>query len=157
MPLPFRTKAPTEWRLPRGEARFANEVAGDLRGRSLLAGPPLSWVASLVVPGVRLEAARHKDTLHVFANVGRPEEGRRRIAAWEWARRCEAFPVGAAAAAESLRRGVDALVFPVCPATAGGERELQAVLEGAPGRWREAHRAHGYRLWLRTDVGSAAE
>ena len=151
MPLPFRTKAPGEWRLPRNEARFAREVASDLRGRSLLAGPPFSWVASLVVPGVRLEAARHKDTLHVFANVGRPEEGRRRIAAWEWARRCESFPVGAAAAAESLRRGVDALVFPSCPPGAAGDQERRALLESAPGHWVEVHRAHGYRLWVRAD------
>ena len=157
MPTPLRTKAPLAWRLPEAEARFVSEAAAYLEGRSLLAGPPLSWVAPLVVRGLRVEAARHRDTLHVFANAGRPEEGRRRIAAWEWARECAGFPLGAQAAAESLRSGrVDALVFPTCPPGASGERERRVLLEQLPARWREVHRGHGYRLWLREGPREAA-
>ena len=90
----MRPQVLVDVRLPAPEARFVAEARPFLEHRSLLAGPPTSWLAPLLVPGLRVEAARQKDTRHVFSNAGRPEEGERRLAAWEWARRGEPVPAG---------------------------------------------------------------
>jgi hypothetical protein len=144
----FATKAPWELRFEPDSQRFVRSVASELEGRSLLAPPGLAPVAALLVPSLRLEAARFQDTRHVFANADRAAEGERRIQAWSWAGRCDAWPPGARAAAESLARGVDALILRDCASDSGAVGERSRLLAAQSRSWREVHRAHGFALWL---------
>jgi hypothetical protein len=150
----YGTKAPFALRVPAAHARFLEPVRNQLSGRRLLAAPGISTTAPLLFPSIQVDAARLKDTRHVFANVGRAEEGERRIAAWLWAGRCGPDPAGARAAAKLLASGTNALIVRDCRGAAAGpaqraEAERARVLAGAGGRWSEVSRSDGYALYLR--------
>lgn len=142
-------KAPWQTRLPSGTARFARLAAPELAGRDVLAGQGMAWMLALLEPTARFEAVRALDTLHLFRNAGREAEGARRVRAAHWAGRCRALPAGAAAARESMARGVSALVYADCPGPVAAERA--SVLASAPGAWSQAVREAGWVLWLRED------
>jgi hypothetical protein len=150
----YATKAPFALRVPAAHARFLAPVRNELSGRRLLAAPGISTTAPLLFPSIRVDAARLKDTRHVFANIGRPAEGERRIAAWQWAGRCSPDPAGARAAAQLLASGTNALVVRDCTGAAAGpaqraEAERNRVLTGAGGHWSEVARSDGFVLYLR--------
>lgn len=141
------TKSPFAYRLPPAALAFVRDVAPRLEGRNLLAPAGISWVAPLLVPGLRLEVARRSDTLHHFRNLGRDAEGRRRLLAWRWVGQCTPSEAGEAAARASIDGGVDAVVHVVCPGALATLHD--GLFEGAPGTWREAARGHGFVLVLR--------
>jgi len=157
----FTTKSPFDVRLPPDELAFLREVAPALEGRDLLAAPGIATSAALYVPSLRLEAARLKDTRHLFANVGRPLEGLRRTAAWQWMRACDVRAPGLAAFRESIRRGrreggVDALIFRDCGREAPMAGLRGRLLEQSPGRWVEVARDHGFVLFVRDPQRAAS-
>jgi hypothetical protein len=141
-------KAPFEVRLPPVERHFVRRAAAELAGRHLLAARGISTTAALLVPGLIIEAARLQDTRHVFANAGRPEEGIRRLRAWEWASRCgPAGRAAQAAVATSVEQGVDAVIVVDCGEAAVAER--RRLLERGGARFRPVLREAGYVLYLR--------
>ena len=143
----YETKAPLELRFPPAELRFVRLARGDLAGRHLLAARGISVTAALMVPTLRIEAGRLQDTRHVFANAGDPNEGVRRLRAWEWASHCEApSPVGELAARESIAGGVDAVIAVDC---AGQDAARRRVLGHGGARFVEVLREDGYVLYLR--------
>lgn len=148
MPHTRAFKAPLELRFAPAELRFVRAAASELGGRNLLASPGIATTAALLVPSLRLEAARLQDTRHVFANAGRPEEGERRLQAWDWTGRCEQWMSGARAARLSLEAGVDALILRDCGADTRNEGDRQRLLRRDSKAWREVVRADGYVLYL---------
>ena len=107
----------------------------------------ISATAALLVPSLHLEAGRLQDTRHVFANAGDPAEGARRLAAWEWASRCEPQRPMVLAAQESIAQGVDAVIAVDC---GRDDAEIRRrVLGHAGGRFVEVLREDGYVLYLR--------
>lgn len=143
----YATKAPLELRLPPAELRFVRLARGELAARHLLAARGISVTAALLVPSLRIEAGRLQDTRHVFANAGDPNEGVRRLKAWEWASHCGApSPAGEAAARESISRGVDAVIAVDC---GGRDAARRRVLEHGGARFNEVLREGGYVLYLR--------
>jgi len=151
IPHRFAAKSPLELRLPPHELRFVREVAHELEGRSLLAAPGVAITAALRVPSLRLEAARLKDTKHVFANAGNPREGERRATAWAWMASCEPSSEGARAVRASIARDhpVDALIFHDCGRDGAIEAERSRVRAVPGARWSEVARSNGYVLYLR--------
>ena len=144
----FDVKSPLELRFDPGQLAFLRAVADDLAGRSLLAPPGVGPTAALLVPSVRLEAARLQDTRHVFANAGQAEEGERRLKAWEWTRRCNAWNPGAMAVRVSMREGVDAMILRDCGPRSKIDAERRRLMDRDAAPWREAHRSDGYILYL---------
>jgi len=142
----YEWKLPLEVRLPATELRFVRRARAELEGRSLLAAQGVSVTAALTVPGLRIEAARLQDTRHVFSNAGNPNEGIRRLKAWDWASRCDGT-TGEAAARISLEQGVDAFIGVDCGAGEAARR--QPVLQHDGARFVEVLREDGYVLYLR--------
>lgn len=146
----YATKSPLALRLPPDDVAFLAPLRAELAGRRLLAGQGIATSAALLVPSLRLEAARFMDTRHAFANAQREDEGLVRLAAWRWASSCEVDENGARAAAQLVRDGVDALIVRDCGSNARRERDLARVLEAAGERsFAAVARDHGYALFLR--------
>ena len=143
----YALKSPLALRLAPGEVTLLRRVESELSGRRLLAARGVSTTAGLLVPSVRLEASRLQDTRHVFSNAGDPEEGLRRIRAWEWASRCDWPRAAEAAAARSIERGVDAVLVVDCGPQDAARRA--PVLQRAGARFREVARESGLVLYLR--------
>jgi hypothetical protein len=144
----YATKAPFELRLPPAELRFVRLARAELDGRRLLAAQGVSVTAALLVPTLRIEAGRLQDTRHLFSNAGDPNEGARRLKAWEWASRCGAPARDTVRAArESIAGGVDAVIVVDCGLDDAERR--RAVLGHAGARFVEVLREDGYVLYLR--------
>ncbi|MEO2236788.1 MAG: hypothetical protein ABGW95_00860, partial [Candidatus Poseidoniia archaeon] len=94
-------------------------------------------------------AGRLQDTRHVFANAGDPNEGVRRLKAWEWASHCGS-PSRAeeAAARASMAGGVDAVIVVDCGLEDAAARRRVLTHRGA--RFVEVLREGGFVLYLRS-------
>jgi hypothetical protein len=145
----YTTKSPLELRLPAAELRFVRRARAELGGRHLLAARGVSATAALMVPTLRIEAGRLQDTRHVFANAGDPNEGVRRLKAWEWASHCGS-PSRAeeAAARASIAGGVDAVIVVDCGLEDAAARRRVLTHRGA--RFVEVLREGGFVLYLRS-------
>ncbi|MEE3331391.1 MAG: DUF6077 domain-containing protein [Myxococcota bacterium] len=144
----YSMKSPLALRLQPEQASFLEPVRHELVGRRLLGAPGIVTTAALLVPSLRIDAARLKDTRHVFANAGRSEEGEKRIAAWQWAGLCVPHPPGARAAAALFAEGTNALIVRDCPRGARIDAERARVLSASGKRWSEVARSHGFVLYL---------
>jgi hypothetical protein len=141
-------KRPWEYRFWRRELDFSRSVASRLKNRHVLAPVDLVMVLGLVEPTITFEATRSDYTFHVFACVGRKQEGQRRNAAQALVTRCEHTPDRDAALLESIRDGgVDAIV---CRDHGDRVRSLIGFVEQKTGlKWVEAERGNGYVLFIR--------
>ena len=146
----YETKPAFGLRFAPAQLRFLNSVRSELEGRRLLAAPGIATTAALLVPTVRIDAARLKDTRHVFANAGRLQEGVKRVAAWKWAGSCSPNPPGARAALSLIGDGTDALILRACPSNRLVDAERERVLTSGVADWREVLRADGFVLYLRS-------
>jgi hypothetical protein len=150
-------KAPSAPRFPPDHGAFAQEVAPQLSGRNLLAPDWVAVAVGLLNPSVHLEA-HATYSLNRFLSAGLRDEGLRRLEAQARVRECLPPDVRATyneALLQSLVNGVDTLIVQDCGPE--DEADLAAVLQRAPGQWRETHRAHGFRMLLRTDVGTQSD
>ena len=98
---------------------------------------------SLMDPSLRFVSIRIGDTLHIFRNANRAEDGARRVEAQRLVSGYEATPERRHALEEFLRRGLDAIVVPshAFPTLAG-------VLNEDHRNWTIAEETNEYRLIL---------
>jgi hypothetical protein len=98
---------------------------------------------SLLDPSLRFSSIRALETVHVFKNGKRTEEGIQRVQAQRLVTDGERAPERLEALRQVLRRGVDAMVV-----TAQAYPSITGLLEDENRRWRVAEETARYKLIL---------
>ena len=109
----------------------------------MLAAEDPAWVMSLLDPSLRFSSIRAVETVHVFKNGKRTEEGIQRVQAQKLVTDGERAPERLEALRQVLRRGVDAVVV-----TAQAYPSITGLLEDEGRRWRVAEETARYKLIL---------
>jgi hypothetical protein len=130
------------YKLPRDEELLARKVARHLgEGALVLAPQEPAWVMALLNPSLRFVSIRIPETLHVFRNVNRAEEGVRRVDAQGLVTDGQATPGRLEAIGQILRRGLDAIVV-----TPRALPTLTGVLDKEGRRWRVVEQTDQYLM-----------
>jgi hypothetical protein len=140
-------KAPWQNRFPPDEWKLVQDLENILDNKSVLASDDIAWLAALGIPSARFEAVRG-DTRHVFANVGQPEEGHRRVRALRFVSSCRPRMQDLKAFLVSADQNVDTLIFPECSDQAHRDRK-QLLARAGGDSWREAYRDRRYAVLLK--------
>ena len=132
------------YKLPRSEMSLARESARHLEHKAFVLAPEVpAFVMSLMDPSLRFVSIRMGDTLHVFRNANRAEDGSSARRAQRLVSGYEATPERRRALREFLRRGLDAIVV-----TSQAFPTLAGVLDEDHRPWRIAEQTNEYRLIL---------
>ena len=132
------------YKLPKNELILARKSAQHLGSRAVvLAAEDPAWVMSLLDPSLRFSSIRALETVHVFKNGKRTEEGIQRVQAQRLVTDGERAPERLEALRQVLRRGVDAMVV-----TAQAYPSITGLLEDENRRWRVAEETARYKLIL---------
>lgn len=147
--LSVRFKAPWELKFPPQELKFANSVLKHVSNKNILAPEEIVVVLGLLDPGIKFEAGRPAETLHIFCNAGRGEEGQQRIAVQRLVSACadSNAPDDRAAFLRTLETGINAVILRDCGPDSTPASIRHMKLDSC--EWEEAENQSGYILLLR--------
>jgi hypothetical protein len=145
----IKFKSPWELKFSTPELTFARSIGTTLSTRNLLAPEKVVVVLGLLDPNIKFETTRSAETLHVFRNIGKEEEGFRRVAAQNFIGTCIRSPDNESALLESLGKGIDAIIARDCEPNL--QTALISLLVSSDTRWREAAHNNGYVLFLKVE------
>ena len=145
----IKFKVPWELKFPTAELTFVRPILKHLSNRNLLAPENMVVVAGLLDPTIRFEATRGADTLHIFRNAGKDDEGLRRIAAQRFVSTCADLNTSddKAPFLQSVEMGVNAVILQKCNPDLSLNLIKRIGLDKE--QWSEVKRNNGYILLLR--------